>query len=97
MGQKNFKGTVSILNDNSRIRLRWRYQTKRYSLNLFHFSKPNLLQAKQIALLIESDIALNEFDFTSKYKGKTEKYPPTRKTGHRIRRWTARSTVITAE
>ncbi len=62
MGQKNQKGTVSITNANQRIRLRWRYQGLRYSLNLFHFSKPNILLAKKIALLIESDIFSGSFD-----------------------------------
>jgi integrase len=64
MGQKNAKGTVSILNDANRIRLRWRYQQKRYSLSLFAYTKANLLQAKQIALTIEQDMVSGGFDAT---------------------------------
>lgn len=73
MGQKNQKGTVSITNANQRIRLRWRYQGIRYSLNLFHFSKLNILLAKKIALLIESDIFSGSFDSSlQKYKPQDE-------------------------
>jgi integrase len=80
MGQKNSKGSVSIVNDNTRIRLRWRYQTKRYSLNLFHFSKPNLLQARKTALQIEQDMAVSQFDFSlQKYSGKDKPSPSTGK------------------
>ena len=49
MGQKNAKRTVSITNPDGRIRLRWRYQHQRYSLNLFHFTMSLLFQAKKIA------------------------------------------------
>lgn len=62
MGQKNSKGSVSVFQDTKRIRLRWRYQQKRYSLNLFYFSKANLLQAKKIALQIEQDMLNGSFD-----------------------------------
>jgi len=48
LGQKNSKGTVSIINADGRIRLRWRYQNKRASVNLSSYSKTNLLQAKKI-------------------------------------------------
>ena len=73
MGQKHAKGTVSIINDSNRIRLRWRYNTKRYSLNLFRYSKHNLLQAKKIALNIEHDIVQGTFDDTLvKYKPKAQ-------------------------
>jgi integrase len=69
MGTKNLKGSVSIENITNRIRLRWRFQKKRYSLNLFHFTKSNLLQAKKIALQIENDIVSGAFDLTlEKYK-----------------------------
>jgi len=81
MGQKNFKGSVSIVNDNNRIRLRWRYLTKRYSLNLSHLSKGNLLHAKKTALAIEQDMALNQLDLSlSKYSGKRPLLPSTAKT-----------------
>ncbi len=69
MGQKNLKGTVSIVKDNSRIRLRWRYLNKRYSLNLFAYTKSNLLQSKKTALIIENDMLNSTFDSTlNKYK-----------------------------
>lgn len=74
MGRKNLKGSVSILNDNGRIRLRWRYQKKRYSLNLFHYTKSNLLEAKKTALLIEQDMVTQSFDCTLKKYGALEAY-----------------------
>jgi len=70
MGQKNSKGTVSLQNASGRIRLRWRYQSKRYSLSLYSFSKQNLLQARITALEIEQDMLNNLFDISlKKYKG----------------------------
>jgi hypothetical protein len=71
MGQKNSKGSVSIENTAGRLRLRWRYQSKRYSLNLFSYSKANLLQAKKIAHTIENDMVVGDFDFTLSRYGKT--------------------------
>jgi integrase len=71
MGIKNQKGTVSVENYKGRIRLRWRYQAKRYSLSLTAYSKQNLYQARILALEIEQDILTNLFDFTLiKYGGK---------------------------
>jgi len=71
MGIKNQKGTVSVENYKGRIRLRWRYQAKRYSLSLTAYSKQNLYQARILALEIEQDILTNMFDFTLiKYGGK---------------------------
>jgi hypothetical protein len=64
MGRKNAKGTVSIVQDGQRIRLRWRYQKKRYSLNLFQYNKANLVQARKIALQIERDLLTDKFDVT---------------------------------
>jgi integrase len=70
MGQKNFKGTVSISDADDRIRLRWRYQSKRYSINLSSYNKTNLLKAKKTALNIEQDMANDRFDYTlNRYKG----------------------------
>lgn len=69
MGRKNTKGSVSIIQDGQRIRLRWRYQQKRYSLNLFSFTKVNLLHAKRVAFEIERDILNGHFDQTlTRYK-----------------------------
>ncbi len=62
MGQKNTKGTVSVNNTDGRIRLRWRYRTIRYSINLNAYNKANLLLAKKAALQIERDIANDKFD-----------------------------------
>lgn len=74
MGQKNLKGTVSITNTEGRIRLRWRYQEKRYSLNLAAYNKLNLSKAKMVAANIERDMAFDVFDDSlEKYK------PPKRK------------------
>jgi integrase len=71
MGIKNQKGTVSVENYKGRIRLRWRYQAKRYSLSLTAYSKQNLFQARILALEIEQDILTKLFDFTLiKYGGK---------------------------
>ena len=71
MGIKNQKGTVSVENYKGRIRLRWRYQAKRYSLSLTAYSKQNLFQARILALEIEQDILTNLFDVTLiKYGGK---------------------------
>jgi integrase len=80
MGQKNTKGTVTIINANGRIRLRWRYQTKRHSISLGAYSKSNLIQARIIALKIEQDMLLNNFDKTLfKYTGKVVAKPTTNK------------------
>ena len=80
MGQKNTKGTVTIINANGRIRLRWRYQTKRHSISLGAYSKSNLIQARIIALKIEQDMLLNNFDKTLfNYTGKVVAKPTTNK------------------
>jgi integrase len=76
MGHKTPKGTVSLINYKGRIRLRWRFQSNRYSLNLSPYNKANLLPAKQIALSIEQDIANNKFDHSlSRYRGTSESKP----------------------
>lgn len=76
MGQKSAKGTVVITNSGGRIRLRWSYFGKRYSLNVSTFSKENLRRAKTLIKEIEKDIILKTFDTTLfKYTGK-EKPPP---------------------
>jgi integrase len=70
MGQKNLKGTVSISNVDNRIRLRWRYQGKRYSVNLAAHTKLHLTKAKTVAALIEKDMAFETFDYSlNRYKG----------------------------
>ena len=73
MGQKNIKGTVSITDTDGRIRLRWRYCTIRYSINLNSYNKVNLLIAKKTALQIEQDIANDKFDYSlNSYKTEPE-------------------------
>ena len=76
MGQKSPKGSVCIKNANGRIRLRWRYQNKRYSISLLAFNKTNLLQARKLALQIEQDMITEVFDTTLvKYSGKNPQSP----------------------
>jgi integrase len=62
MGIKNQKGTVSIENYKNRIRLRWRYGGKRYSLSLAAYNKANLAITKKVALQIELDMISGSFD-----------------------------------
>lgn len=70
MGIKNQKGTVSIENYRSRLRLRWRHKGVRFQISLSAYNKINLPSAKKIALEIERDIALDIFDESlAKYKG----------------------------
>jgi integrase len=64
LGIKNQKGTVSVENFKNRIRLRWRFQCKRYSLSIGQYDKINLKAAKKIVLQIELDIANGQFDST---------------------------------
>jgi integrase len=72
LGQKSLKDTVGITNADGRIRLRWRYNDKRYSLSPSIWNQLNLLQAKKTALQIEQDIITESFDSTLvKYTCKT--------------------------
>lgn len=64
MGTKKTKGSVSIENAAGRIRLRWRYHTKRYTLSMGSYTKPNLVEAKKVALQVERDILCETFDTT---------------------------------
>ena len=64
MGQKNSKGTVTIINANGRIRLRWRFKANRHTISLGEYTKSNIIQARIIALKIEQDMLLNNFDKT---------------------------------
>jgi integrase len=71
LGQKSLKDAVGITNADGRIRLRWRYNGKRYSLSLLPWIQLNVLQAKKTALQIEQDIITGNFDSTLvKYSGK---------------------------
>ena len=79
MGIKNQKGTVSAENYRNRVRLRWRYQGKRYSLNLGAYTKTNLSASKKIVLQIELDIANGNFDESLvRYGAKEEKVAPSK-------------------
>lgn len=64
LGHKSPKGAVSISEHKGRIRLRWRYEGKRYSLNLGSYDKINLKAAKKTVLQIELDMVNNQFDDT---------------------------------
>ncbi len=71
LGHKSPKGAVSITNYKDRIRLRWRYLGKRYSLSLASYNKINLKVANKVVLQIELDIANGQFDSTLvRYSGK---------------------------
>lgn len=78
MGQKNQKGTVSIHNASGRIRLRWRYQAKRYSLNFSAYNKSNLVEAKKVALQVERDVLCNNMDVTLEKYVKKNAQPPSK-------------------
>jgi integrase len=83
LGHKTSKGSVSISNYKGRIRLRWRYQGKRYSLNLAPYTKVHLKAANKVILQLELDMVNEQFDHTLvKYGGKatnpdTEPVKPT--------------------
>jgi integrase len=62
MGQEFKKTAINITKCENRIRLRWRLNGKRYSLNHSSYSAFNLLEAKKVALQIEQDILLGCFD-----------------------------------
>jgi integrase len=72
LGIKNQKGTVTVENFRERLRLRWRYLGKRYSLNLTTYNKINLKAANKVVLQIELDTAnpvsvlVYKFDFNDK-------------------------------
>jgi integrase len=71
LGHKSPKGAVSISNYKERIRLRWRFQGKRYSLSLSAYTKVNLNAVKKVVLQIELDMANGQFDDTLvRYGGK---------------------------
>lgn len=82
MGLKKTKGAVSLTDWKGRVRMRWRHLNKRYSLTLFTNNKKGLLQAKKLALEIESDLFNDRFDATlCKYRGiepPQEIEPPTK-------------------
>jgi integrase len=74
LGIKNQKGKVSVENFKNRIRLRWRYLGKRYSLSLGPYDKVNLKAANKVVLQIELDMVSDQFDDTLvNYGGKSPK------------------------
>jgi integrase len=82
MGLKKTKGAVSLTDWKGRVRMLWRHLNKRYSLTLFTNNKKGLLQARKLALEIESDLFNDRFNATlCKYKGiepPQEIEPPTK-------------------
>jgi len=68
--QKSKKGTVSIIKNDSSYRLRWRYFGKRYSLSFSGNNNLGLIQVKKVALQIEQDVLLGNFDTTLLKYGK---------------------------
>lgn len=71
LGHKSPKGSVSISNFKGRIRLRWRYEGKRYSLGQGLYNNKNLKAARLVVMQIELDIAYKVFDVSLvKYGGK---------------------------
>ena len=72
MGHKNGKGSIAVSVYNGRIRLRWRYEGKRYSLNVGLDNSKQHIEARKLIFKIERDIAYDEFDVTlGKYKTRT--------------------------
>jgi len=73
MGRRICKGEVSLQNDRGKIRLRWRLNSKRYSLNLsWTYTRTHIITTKKIVQCIERDIENDKFD-TSLQKYKTLK------------------------
>lgn len=62
LGHKSPKGAVSISDYKERIRLRWRYQGKRYSFSLGPYDKVNLKATKKVVLQIELGMVNCHFD-----------------------------------
>lgn len=60
---KKGKGEISIEEFRGRLRIRWRYNNKRYSLSASSYTKLNLIVAQKVAIQIEYDIATNNFDY----------------------------------
>src|ERR1700744_4840765 len=82
MGQRNktSKGEVSITNADGQIRLRWRHNGDRYSLNLpSSFTDSKLPRATITAMQIKRDMLRGVFDTTlTKYR-ESDTVP-----GHRV-------------
>ena len=56
MGRRKYKGEISLHNDRGKIRLRWRLNSKRYSLNLsWTYTRTHIITAKKIVQHIEHD------------------------------------------
>jgi hypothetical protein len=55
------------------IQIEMAFPMERYSINLKHIGKSNLLQARNLAIEIEIDVAIGTFDTTlRKYKSKVD-------------------------
>lgn len=60
---KKRRGEISIEEFRGRIRLRWRYNNRRYYLAASAYTTLNLIIAQKAAIQIEYDIAINNFDY----------------------------------
>ena len=71
-GIKRNKVSVDVYKN--RIRLRWRYKSKRFTVYIGTQSKEIFEHAKKLSKVISEDIELNRFDHTlEKYKSKRER------------------------
>lgn len=75
------RGSVSVTEDRGRIRLRWSFKGKRFSINHSFVSDLNLLAARKLALQIEQDMALDQFDGTLYKYGVYRDKPDDKPTG----------------
>ena len=69
------KGKVAIEEFQSRLRLRWTHQRKRYVLSLYANTPANMKSALRVAREIEHDISRDVFDDTLVKYGKTPPKP----------------------
>jgi integrase len=69
MGHKSKRGSIGVTIYGGQIRLRWRFNGKRFSLNAGPDTTKQHITARKIIFLIERDIAYDEFDLTlDKYR-----------------------------
>lgn len=72
---RSLKGTVSVVDKNGWVQLRWRYQGKRYYLSLgLPYDPVNCRVAEQRANQIQLDMLAGHFDTTlTSYKPETQR------------------------
>lgn len=77
---------VSISDYRGRIRLRWNYNEKRYSLTHGELNSENLKESRKTVLLIELDILNDQFDLTlEKYRPKLKEPSNTKRASNLIK------------